>query len=205
MALTPKRLFLSLSLCISVSLLRLYTFFFSRSHLVSIFSLKMRVSSKELFSTLKTGFSDKASPWLSGCMNGAKSCQGESNLSFCFRCCPLTDSFHGVQLEGASPQRNVNGQVLWPINSRMTTMQRAYNDLIFRTHFKYTGRFGTAQAPASFPRMEIERTIKKEAKQGGKVMGSINWPQASKSVSSEQGQVVCFDGEWRWKQPPANW
>ena len=42
----------SLSLCISISPLRLYTFF-SRSHLVYKFSLKMRVSSKELFSTLK--------------------------------------------------------------------------------------------------------------------------------------------------------
>ena len=52
MALTPKRLFLFLSLCISISLLRLWTFF-SRSHLVNIFSLKMRVSSKELFSSLK--------------------------------------------------------------------------------------------------------------------------------------------------------
>ena len=40
---------LFLSLCFSISLLRL----FSRSHLVNIFSLKMRVSSKELFSTLK--------------------------------------------------------------------------------------------------------------------------------------------------------
>ena len=35
-----------------ISLLRLYTFF-SRSLLVNIFSLRMRVSSKELFSTLK--------------------------------------------------------------------------------------------------------------------------------------------------------
>ena len=43
---------LSLSLFMSISLLRLYTFF-SCSLLVNIFSLKMRVSSKELFSTLK--------------------------------------------------------------------------------------------------------------------------------------------------------
>ena len=50
MALTPKRLFLCL--CISISLLRLYTFF-SRSQSVIIFFLKMSVSSKELFSTLK--------------------------------------------------------------------------------------------------------------------------------------------------------
>ena len=42
----------SLSLCISISLLRPYTFF-SRSHLVFILSSKMRVSSKELFSTLE--------------------------------------------------------------------------------------------------------------------------------------------------------
>ena len=49
---TPKRLFLFLFLCISISLLRLYTFF-SRSQSVIKFSLKMRVSSKELFSTLK--------------------------------------------------------------------------------------------------------------------------------------------------------
>ena len=52
MALTPKRLFLSLSLCISISLLRPYTF--SHAHLWSLkLSLKMRVSSNELFSTLK--------------------------------------------------------------------------------------------------------------------------------------------------------
>ena len=43
-------------LCISISLLRPYTFF-SRSHLVFILSLKMRVSSKELFSTSKNLFS----------------------------------------------------------------------------------------------------------------------------------------------------
>ena len=43
---------LSFSLFMSISLLRLYTFF-SRSQSVIIFSLKMRVSSKELFSTLK--------------------------------------------------------------------------------------------------------------------------------------------------------
>ena len=51
MAMTPKRLFLSL--LISISLLRPYTFF-SRSPLVfKKLSLKMRVSSNELFSTLK--------------------------------------------------------------------------------------------------------------------------------------------------------
>ena len=41
--------------CISISLLRLYTFF-SRSQSVIIFSLKMRVSSKELFYTFKTQY-----------------------------------------------------------------------------------------------------------------------------------------------------
>ena len=50
MALTPKRLFLSLSLFMSISLLRL----FSRAHYwVNKYILKMRVSSKELFSSLK--------------------------------------------------------------------------------------------------------------------------------------------------------
>ena len=52
MALMPKRLFLSffLSLFVSTSLLRL----FSRAHYwVNKYILKMRVSSKELFSTLK--------------------------------------------------------------------------------------------------------------------------------------------------------
>ena len=49
MALTPKRLFLYL--CIYISLLRPYTLF-SRSPLVKL-SMKMRVSSNELFSTLK--------------------------------------------------------------------------------------------------------------------------------------------------------
>ena len=45
----PRNVSSSLSLCISISLLRLYTFF-SRSHLVNKFSLKMRVSSNELCS-----------------------------------------------------------------------------------------------------------------------------------------------------------
>ena len=56
---------LFLSLCISISLLRLYTFF-SRSLSVIIFSLKMRVSSKELFSSLKNPAKGKGAmpcPW----------------------------------------------------------------------------------------------------------------------------------------------
>ena len=53
MALTPKRLFLSLSAFLS--LLSASTLFLALTigHYNKLFSLKMRVSSKELFSTLK--------------------------------------------------------------------------------------------------------------------------------------------------------
>ena len=52
-AIISRRLFLSLSSCLS--LFSAFTLFFSRSQsvIIIIFSLKMRVSSKELFSTLK--------------------------------------------------------------------------------------------------------------------------------------------------------
>ena len=56
---------LSLSLCISISLLRLYTFFSRRltiGQYILFFSLKMRVSSKELFSSLKKSWGTTKRP-----------------------------------------------------------------------------------------------------------------------------------------------